>query len=105
MARPNSASTSSVRRACDPEPVRDAISSNASWTSDTVSVLSAAGSGSDVRPRQPRPVRRWRSTPERYDVAVATSSGAASASAAASAAVLALRERVARTAAEAVTRS
>ncbi len=55
--------------------------------------------------RQPRPVRRCLSVPERYDVTVSTSSGPARARALASAAVLALRDRVARTALRASTRS
>ena len=58
-----------------------------------------------ARLRQPRPVRRCRSAPERYDVAVSTSAAAAVARASASAAILAVRERVAPTAAEARTRS
>ena len=80
------------------------ISSKASCTSATVRRL-AAGSGRAARLRQPSPVRRCRSTPERYDVTVSTSSGPASASASASATILAVRERVAATAAEAGTRS
>ena len=65
VARANSADTASLRAAWEPAPAMRASASNASCTSVIVRVGSAAGSGSSDRPRQPSPVRRWRSVPPR----------------------------------------
>ena len=58
-------------------PARRAAS-NASCTSATVSVGDVGRRrAASASPRQPSPVRRWRSAPPRYAVTVSTSSGAA----------------------------
>ena len=65
VARPKSAVTASLRASCDPGPASRDIASKASCTSSTVSDGSSAGEGRSLTPRQPRPVRRWRSAPPR----------------------------------------
>ena len=79
--------------------------SSASWTSSGVTDGSAAGSGRELSPRQPTPVRRWRIDPPRYAVTTGSSSGEASASRSAIAATFALRDRVAATAPDVATMS
>ena len=63
------------------------------------------GAGRSVNDRQPTPVRRWAASRTRYVATTNTSSSAASRRLAATAAILALRDRVARTASNVVTRS
>ena len=65
VAAANNARTSRTLSSCDPGPDSHAIRSSAASTAAAVSVASAAGAGRSASVRQPTPVRRWRSWPER----------------------------------------
>ena len=62
---PQVVATAAARRAWDPLPDSAARDSRAASTSTTVRVGTSAGAGSASSERHPRPVRRWRTVPER----------------------------------------
>ncbi len=74
VARSNNASTAARRLACDPAPANSDSSANAASTSSIVSEAVSAGAGASINVRQPTPVRRWRSSPDRYVTTIAVSS-------------------------------
>ena len=68
--------SASARRACEPAPATSAdLLEGVVHLGDGQAGAGRPARAARSRLRQPRPVRRCRSTPERYDVAVSTSSG------------------------------
>lgn len=84
------------------------MAANAASTSPRVSAGAAAAGASAIAARTaagPSPIRPWRGWPERNAAAAAISSGASRRSSSASAPIFSVRERVAATRREVVTRS
>src|SRR6478735_3936949 len=105
VARPIRVTSSALRDAVEPAPAVAASRPKAASTSATVRLASSAGSGSEPSERNPTPRRRWGRTPERWETTTPTSAGSQRAKSSASAWVLAVRDRVAATARDAVTTS
>ena len=105
VARAISARSRPRRAVVEPAPLSAEIRSNSASTSRTCNDGCAAGGGRSRSAAYPRPVRRWRNSPDRNATTIGTSSGPARRRQSASNLVLASRPGVSATAAEVWARS